>query len=260
LLKILKRFEYGKNARLILAGNMLTLDDLIALSAAYRSGSAISPADVLDRIGKPQPEEIGEAALQNAQSSDRNVRVLAMRLLAHFASEKTKGAIVAGLSDEKRRVRRAAVQASLAYLKYPEVVGRLQEMLADEKEVRKIRSAALSMLSGGSGTVVTEALPEAAATALAEIVKGDGYRKQVLLGLLRLDLTPAVEDLIRDFVKDGSKEEAVMATRGLCGYKVVNLGDFADEAERKLISQSCEVAVGRVLYWVRREDVGHFRK
>lgn len=63
-----------------------------------------------------------------------------------------------------------------------------------------------------------------------------------------------VEGLLRDYVRDGPKEDAVMATRALCGYRVIHLGAFEGAPYiQSQIRQTCEVAAGRVYYWVKRD-------
>ena len=77
----------------------------------------------------------------------------------------------------------------------------------------------------------------------------------ILLGLLRLDLSDEVESLLKAFVIDGTKEEAVMATRALCGYRVISLSAFEnDRAAQRQIKETCEPAAGRVFYWMKRTE------
>jgi hypothetical protein len=71
---------------------------------------------------------------------------------------------------------------------------------------------------------------------------------------VRLDLTDHVKELLEAFVEDGSKAEAIMATRALCGYRVINIGQFdGNEVVQRTISQTCEIAAGRVFYWITRD-------
>jgi len=50
-------------------------------------------------------------------------------------------------------------------------------------------------------------------------------------------------------VKSGSKQEAVIATRRLCGYRVARLEEFPRE-RRNEIRRTCERAWGQVWFWV----------
>ena len=56
---------------------------------------------------------------------------------------------------------------------------------------------------------------------------------------------------LRYVIETGTKEEAVAATRALCGFKVVNLG-AVPPAERRRVARTHELAQGRVFYWVPR--------
>jgi hypothetical protein len=70
---------------------------------------------------------------------------------------------------------------------------------------------------------------------------------------LQLELSDKVVALLKSFVKDGSKDEAVAATRALCGFKVINLGGIKDAKERRHVTSTCDLAFGQVFYWIKRE-------
>ena len=60
---------------------------------------------------------------------------------------------------------------------------------------------------------------------------------------------------MREFVKGGTKEEAVMATRALCSYRVVRIDKFdSAPAIQDHVRQTCEVALGRAFYWMKRGE------
>ena len=61
-------------------------------------------------------------------------------------------------------------------------------------------------------------------------------------------------DVLRYVVDNGTRAEAIAATRALCGFKVANLGAFPDPDERRRISHTCEPASGRAFFWVPRAD------
>lgn len=232
---------------------MLNLEAMRQIKDAY----ALQPSamrEVLERLGNPAPDEIIEAALAGMQSEDRNIRVLMLRVLKGQTGEKAMRGVLAGLNDPMRRVRSVAVMSSGNYLHYPEITDRLKEIVTDAHEKRKIRSQALSTLSGASQKAM-EDLSQTATSALQMLAQTEQYRFNILFGLLRLDLTDRVEELLREFVKDGTKAEAIMATRALCGYRVIHIDSFAhDKAAQKRILQTCELAAGRMFYWLPRAD------
>ena len=233
-------------------GHMLNAEDLKKLHQALISRSDIKVKEAMQELGRPSAREIVECALAGLKSADRNVRALMVRILARYPEQFAAPGVLEALGDKQRRVREAAVRSSGDFLHFPGITARLQAMIADEKEKTKIRKLAFGILSGAVGELPQKELPAASAEALKSFLGSEKYRSQVLFGLLQLDLSPRVEELLRQFVKEGSKEEAVMATRALCGFKVINLGTIADEAQRRHVARSCEPAAGRVFYWVRR--------
>lgn len=232
---------------------MLSLEAMRQIKDAY----AFQPSamrDVFERWGNPAPDEIVESARAGMQSEDRNVRVLMLRVLKHQTGENAMRGVLAGLNDPMRRVRSVAVMSSGNYLHFPEITDRLKEIVTDAHEKRKIRSQALSTLSGASQKAM-EDLSETVTDALQSLAQTEQYRFNILFGLLRLDLTDRVDALLREFVKDGTKAEAIMATRALCGYRVIHIDSFAhDKAVQKRILQTCELAAGRMFYWIPRAE------
>jgi len=124
-------------------------------------------------------------------------------------------------------------------------------MVGDESENRRIRSAAIGCLAElGASDFMEDALG-----------KYRHAREGVLLNLLMLDLSDEVESLLKAFVKDGTKEEAVMATKALCGYRVMSPYSIADDrATQKHIMETCERAAGRVFYWMKRSEYDALRR
>jgi len=192
-----------------------------------------------------------EEALEAIKSQDRNVRVRALR--AVFAEAKPEGAtvILAGLNDGKRRVKEVALKSSKPFLGDRRVVERIAAMVEDETEYHRIRDKALFALGGGFPKV-NEAgeMPEPAISALRSLAAVDRYRGAVLGRLVRMSLTPEVEALLQEYVRSGSKEEAVAATRALCGYRLVNWGS-AKPAE---LAAAGAVRASGVDYWIRRDS------
>ncbi len=232
---------------------MLSLDVMREIRRAY----TLQPAqqkEIFEKLGNPTSEALIETALLGMQSQDRNIRVLMLHILKWQTGEKAMHGILAGLSDQKRRVRFVAIKSSGNYHLFPEITQRLQAIITDEGEKRKIRRTALSVLTGASFNAISD-LTQTAISALETLAKTEKYRFTILFGLLQLDLTDRVEELLRQFVKEGTKAEAIMATRALCGYRVVHVGLFEnDKALQKHIVQTCELAAGRMFYWITRTE------
>ena len=192
-----------------------------------------------------------EEALEAIKSKDRNMRVRALR--AVFVDPKPEGVdvILAGLGDSKRRVKEVALKSSKPFLGDRRVVERIAAMVEDETEYHRIRDKALFALGGGFPKV-NEAgqMPEPAISALKSLAAVDKYRGAVLGRLVRMGLTPQVEALLKEYVRSGNKEEAVAATRALCGYRLVNWGT-AKPAE---LAAAGAVHAGGVHYWIRRDS------
>ena len=189
-------------------------------------------------------------ALDAIKSPDRNVRVRALR--AVFAEAKPEGAdvVLAGLNDGKRRVKEVALKSAKPYLRDPRVVERISAMIKDGNEFHRIRDKAMFALAGGYPKINQAGeLPEAAIDAMRSLAAMDKYRRVVLSRLVRVDLTPEVEALLHEYVRSGDKEEAVAATRALCGYRLVNWGS-ATPAE---LAAAGAVHSRGVDYWIRRD-------
>jgi hypothetical protein len=242
---------------------MLSLEAMRQLKDAYDPHLPTSEIEALELVGNPTPDEIIETALAGLQSADRNVRVLMLRVLKWQTGEKAMRGILVGLNDKMRRVRAVAIKSSGNYHQFPEITNRLRELVADEQEKRKIRSAALGSLAGAGVSAVEDPLDltTTAAEALKTLGKTEKYRSGILLGLLRLDQTEQVEELLKEFVTNGTKAEAIMATRALCGYRVIHIGLFEnDKTAQRHIRQSCELAAGRMFYWITRAEFEALRQ
>ena len=92
-------------------------------------------------------------------------------------------------------------------------------------------------------------MPAQAIDALKSLAAVERYRGAVLKRLVRMDLTPEVEALLKEYVRSGTKDEAVAATRALCGYRLVNWGS----AKHADLVAAGAVHAGGVHYWVRRD-------
>lgn len=239
---------------------MLSHEAMEQLREAYFPFSPLTEAEALAQLGNPTRDEIIETALEGMQSPDRNVRVLMLRVLSGQSGEQAMQGILAGLHDEARRVRSVAIKSCGNYLAFPAITDRLQAIVTDDAEIRKIQGQALSVLAGHNLPAMA-GLTAPMAETLETLAQTERYRGQILFGLLRLDLTDRVEDLLRAFVKDGSKEEAVMATRALSGYRVIHIGVFEDDrATQQHITQTCDLAAGRMFYWITRAEYADLLK
>lgn len=223
-----------------------------------REGDLIAKESETFRVSKGRPPSVhcaeenmtNEEALEAIKSQDRNVRVRALR--AAFSEAKPEGAdvVLTGLGDAKRRVKEVALKSSKPFLSDPRIVERITAMVKDETEHHRIRDKALFALGGGFPKVNHAGqLPKAAIDALRSLAAVEKYRRAVLSRLVRMDLTPEVEALLKEFVRSGNKEEAVAATRALCGYRLVNWGS-AKPAE---LAAAGAVHARGVDYWIRRD-------
>ena len=100
---------------------------------------------------------------------------------------------------------------------------------------------------------MARALGDASSVRAADLQKLRGFRHQLLLWLCQGPVNDNVKALLETFVEDGTREEAIMATRALCGYRIVNLGAF-ESSKRREITQTSHIAFGRVWYWVKRDE------
>lgn len=224
-----------------------------------REGDLIAKESETSRVSKGRPpsaefakgwDMTTEEALEAIKSEDRNARVRALR--AVFAEARPEGAdvILAGLDDKKRRVKDVALKSCKPFLGDARVVDRISAMVRDEAEFPRIQVKALFALAGGFPKVNHAGeLPEPAINALKSLAAAGKYRRAVLGRLVRVDLTPEVEALLNEYVRSGDKEEAVAATRALCGYRLVNWGS-ATPAE---LAAAGAVHARGVDYWIRRD-------
>ena len=233
---------------------MLSIGDLEKLREGYSAYSSRSIEDALRALGDPSQQAIVKAAVQAMSHSNRNARVLALRVLAHQRGEAAMRGVLAGLHDKKRRVCAAAIQASAHYLGYGEVVARLEEIARTAGLKGKLRRRALSMLAGDEGRVPGDLRP-AASAALRRLMEESEYRYTIVFGLVRLDLGQRVKALLEEFTRSSDEGERRMAERALRGERVVHIGNFeADEGLQSWIMENCDLAHGRMYYWAPRED------
>jgi len=234
---------------------MLSIADMELLRDAYSAHSELRPADAMQLIANPPAEQVVDRACAGMADRDRNVRVLMLRVLQHQRGDAAMRAVLAGLNDDTRRVCAAAIQASGNYLAYPDIVARLAAIARDSRLKRKLRRRALSMLAGDEGRQQGDLTP-AAFDALTELMQVPAFRFSIVFGLARLDLTPRVKTLLERFADSSDEVESALAQRALGGERVVHIDAYArDESLRRRIAESCEIAHGRMYFWLPRADL-----
>lgn len=212
----------------------LTIEELRSLAReACENGLAAGPVVPADDV------------LPHMESDDRNVRVAALRVLAWSEDPQAVEGILRGLDDPVKRVREVAAKSSPRFAPDPRIRARLQQ--AVEQDERGSARPAMEILGGmyssNYGLRATETVDRALAT-LADLPK---YRQRVLGSLLRTPrLSDDAEVILRSFVADGSKQEAVLATRRLCGFRLARRETLDDEARL-----TAEPAWGHVWVWLR---------
>ena len=122
---------------------MLSISDLEKLREAYSATTVLTLNEALEQVGYPTDIEIVDFAVEQMSCSDRNIRVLALRVLEQYRGNRALPGLLAGLRDDKRRVRAAAIQACPNYLEHEAVAERLEEIVRDTALKRKLRRRAL---------------------------------------------------------------------------------------------------------------------
>ena len=234
---------------------MLGISDLKTLRDAYSLHRDMTAAEALRQIGDPSDQAIVAFAVNQMSHSDRNLRVLALRVLAHQRGEAAMRGVLAGLLDETRRVCASAIQACPNFMDNEAIVARLEDITRDGDLKRKLRRRALSMLAGNEGRLRGDLTPPAAAALLRLMANAD-WRYPIVFGLLQLELGPAVKSILEDFARSSDETEREMARRALAGERVAHIDRYAgDEVKQRQIMASCDIAKGRMYYWLPREDI-----
>jgi hypothetical protein len=200
--------------------------------------------DLVMFVAEPSVPTDAADVLPHLDSDDRNIRVAALRVLAFCDGPSAADGILRGLDDPMRRVRDVAAKSSVRFLDDPRVVERLR--LAVEDDERGAGRPAMEILGGMHGLLAVEPVPEA----LAALAAQPRHRRQVLVALLRArTLTDDIVSILRDIVRDGTKEEAVLATRRLDGFRIERTELIGREARA-----DADRAWGQVWYWIRAEQ------
>ena len=229
---------------------MLGLSDLEKLRDAYSAHSGATLDEALRQIGNPTLEAIAASAAEQMTKADRNKRILALRVLARQPGDIALRAVLAGLHDEKRRVCAAAIQACPNFMGYEAIAARLEAIARDAGLKRKLRRRALSMLAGDDGRLQGDLTP-AAYAALRRLMPEAEYRFAILFGLVRLKPGTRVTALLQAFAKSADEAERRMAGRALMGERVAHIDGYAaDKAMKRWIMDACDIAYGRMYYWL----------
>jgi HEAT repeat protein len=226
----------------------LTVDQLRNLARANVDLDPAARAQVLAALGEPTAEDQAASAVALLDHPDRNIRVAGLRVLARADGQDAIAGILRGLDDPTKRVREVAAKSSAGFVDDSRIIQRLQ--MAVERGETGSDKPALRMLTG----VYTSPYGLTALTPVADALTGllslPTYRQQALLALLRARaLTDDLAELLREIVDNGTKEEAVAATRRLCGLRVAHHGELDDDTRRH-----ADRAWGDVYVWVRVPD------
>ena len=231
---------------------MLRIADMQLLREAYRLGDSHSRVTAFEKIGQPTPDALVEFALEQMSSPDRNIRVLMLRVLREQRGERAMRGVLTGLHDDARRVCAVAIQACPNFLAYADIVVRLEAMAVDASLKRKLRRRALSMLAGDEGRLSGD-LTEAVAAALGRLMQNPECRFVIVFGLARLPLASRTRAILERFTQSDDSAERSLAQRALSGEYIIHIDNYAqNEAQQRAIMQQCEIAHGRMYYWLPR--------
>lgn len=204
----------------------------------------------LENLSREPVQTRIEGAVAGLKEPDRNVRVMALRVLEKAARTKDLGdtqrgkiaeGILSGLSDDKRRVREIAIKSCGPVMQGPEIAQQLKTIILNPDEKRRNKGAALMALFSGSVVPVD---------VVRELARSPLLRPRLFVFLLGAPLSPSSALLLEDFAREGDAAEAKAAQRALAGERVVNLAWFSKE-ERKTVRQTHDAWQG-VWIWKPR--------
>ncbi len=227
---------------------MVTTKDVLGVVAAAPHNLGHGRHDwLVEEMGKlgASDEELTTAALAGLDSDDRNERVRAVWALSVLDHPQATGGILRALRDPARRVRDVAMKAAAPHhVRSAAVVEELRRIAEDEAEIDRLRRNAFFVLSS-VGT--RDSLPDVTTESLQELMGSDRFRASILRRLCswrghRLDAT--TRDLLHEFVRTGTKDEAVMATRTLCGQVLVSVNRKLPAEQRQLLRERYDPGPG----------------
>ena len=220
---------------------MVTTQDVLAVVARSPQNWGRGRHDWLaEEMGKlgASAEELATAAVAGLDDDDRNVRVRAVWALSVIDHPKATEGVLRALRDPARRVREVAMKSAAPHhVPSTEVVEELRRIADDDGEIRGLRSDAFFVLSS---IRTRDALPEVAGEALRELMGSDRFRASILRRLCSWrghGPDAAARDLLHEYVRTGTKDEAVMATRALCGQVLVPINRLLPADHRQALRE-----------------------
>jgi HEAT repeat protein len=225
----------------------MNVDELRLVARASVSLDPDELSRTLKRLDDPSAEQLAAEAFEHLSSEDRTVRVAMLRVLAISEGPIAVRGILQGLDDHVKRVREVAAKSSVRFARDAPVARRLEQ--AVERNERGSAKPAFDILAGLYSAPYSEEGSPMLAGALRSLNESKRHRPAVLTALVRSPLDEEVRDLLREVVRTGTKQEAVIATRRLCGFRVARLEEFPAERQGE-IRRTCEQAWGQVWYWV----------
>jgi hypothetical protein len=239
---------------------MVTTEDVLAAVARsphnWGAGRQAWLREAMTALGAPD-DDLVAAALPALDDPDRNVRVRALWALSVLDGDAAAAGVARGLQDPVRRVREVAIKAVAPHhAAAPEVRRRLQQLIDDEDETRRLRQLAFFVMSSSA---VRDAVPGMAEETLRSLMDSDRFRSALLLRLCwSTNHSPSSRAALHEFVRSGSREEAVMATRALCGHRLMRVDGWlpADlrQRVRSTYDEAPDVYGGVPLCWIPGPD------
>jgi HEAT repeat protein len=227
---------------------MVTTEDVLAVVARSPQNWGRGRREWLEtEIAKLEatPEETVTAALVGLDDDDRNVRVRAVWVLWLFPDPRATEGIVRALRDPARRVREVAMKcAAPHHVGDPAVVEVLRRITEDDREIDRLRRTAFFVLSS---VHTREALPDVASESLRDLMESQRFRSSILERLCKTragGLDEASRSVLQEFVRTGTKEEAVMATRALCGQVLVAVNRWLPPEQRQRLRDQYDPGPG----------------
>lgn len=231
----------------------LTVAELRAHAAeavAHRAGWSSATRRWTVDDDRPPPKVPAAEVVPHLESDDRNIRVAALRVLAFSDGSDAAAGILRGLDDPVKRVREVAAKSSARFVGDERVVARLVQAIENDEPGSS--GSALQVLGGIYGSPHGLNQVEPVARAMATLAHLPRHRQAVLIALLRArTLDEGTSAVLRDFVANGTKDEAVAATRRLCGYRVERREVLTED-----VRQTAERAWGELWYWVGADSDG----
>ncbi|HUR78070.1 MAG TPA: HEAT repeat domain-containing protein [Acidimicrobiales bacterium] len=237
---------------------MITTSDLVGVVARAPNswGTQLTGwlQEEVDKLGATA-DDVVTVAVAAMTNDDRNVRVKMLRVLALFADERATAAVLAGLSDPARRVRDVAIKSTRPHHMSAEIVERLRAMVDDEAEVNGLRREAFLALSSA---VAADAFPAVTRDAVVGLMDLPRFRLGILVRLCKSRFqSESSRAILHEFVRTGSTEEAVMATRALCGHMLVRVDGWMPNDVRRRVRDTYDPApevFGTPSCWIPRDE------